>query len=308
MLLDGNPLEDITSTRRIRAVVADGRLYRRGVHLTVALTGRMAIGGLLLIVASCGFASSNESRNAGTYQNAGAGLSATVEADCVLPSNPTTIFEDRGLVLKVWTFPLEEVHMRPVLPDESGLLAYRATIHAEGAEERSPALHVPPALKDGEADVWRDENFNNHLAYHEGVGSIEPMTCLDALLFAEQNARVPQLERPTEFLASVLRRRVTERDEVVVVFGAGAELFPPASVHGFEIVDEYVAAGWQYWYVLHNHTRQANGALGVPVPSTSDVKFARSLAAQRGLERVRVTNGFYSFDATVAEISKFRAR
>jgi hypothetical protein len=24
-----NPLEDITSTRRIRAVVADGRLYRR---------------------------------------------------------------------------------------------------------------------------------------------------------------------------------------------------------------------------------------------------------------------------------------
>lgn len=271
------------------------------------MTGRVAIGGLLLIGASCGCASSNESRDAGRYQNAGAELSAPIESDCVLPSNPTIIFEDRGLVLKVWTFPLEEVHVRPVLPDEPGLLAYRATIHAQGAEERYPALHVPPTLKEGEGDVWRDENFNNQLAYHEGVGSIEPITCLDALLFAEQNARVPQLERPTEFLASVLRERGMGRDEMVVVFGAGTELFPPASVHGFEIVDEYVAAGWQYWYALHNHTRQANGALGVPVPSTSDVKFARNLAAERGLERVRVTNGFYSFDAAIAEISRFRA-
>ena len=30
VLLDANPLEDIANTQRIRAVVADGRLYRRG--------------------------------------------------------------------------------------------------------------------------------------------------------------------------------------------------------------------------------------------------------------------------------------
>lgn len=272
------------------------------------MTGRLAICGLLLSVVSCGFSSSNESEDIERYRNEGAGHFATVEPRCVLPSDPTTIVEDEGLVLKVWRFPLEEVHVRPVLPDESGLLAYRATIHAEGAHERYPALYVPPTRSEGDADVWRDEDFNNNLAYQEGVGSIEPITCLDALLFAEQNARVPQLERPTEFLASVLVRQLMERDEVVVVFGAGTELFPPSSVHGFEVVDEYVAAGWQYWYVLHNHTRQADGALGVPVPSTSDVGFARRLAAQSGLERIRVTNGFYSFDAAVAEISRFRAR
>lgn len=272
------------------------------------MPGRVAIGALLLSVVSCGFSSSNESRDVEANQNAGAGLFATVEPDCVLPSDPTTIVDDGGLVLKVWRFPLEDVHMQPVLPDEPGLLAYRATIHAEGAHERYPLLHVPSTENEDDADVWRDENFNNTLAYREGVGSIEPITCLDALLFAAQNARVPQLERPTEFLASVLRRRLTERDEVVVVFGAGTELFPPSSVHGFEIVDEYVAEGWQYWYVLHNHTRQANGALGVPVPSASDVAFARRLAARSGLEGIRVTNGFYSFDATVAEISRFRGR
>ena len=29
VLLDANPLEDISDTQRIRAVIADGRLYRR---------------------------------------------------------------------------------------------------------------------------------------------------------------------------------------------------------------------------------------------------------------------------------------
>ncbi|MEX2570178.1 MAG: hypothetical protein WD737_02665 [Gemmatimonadota bacterium] len=271
------------------------------------MTDRVVIGGLLLSLVSCGLRTADEPRGLNAYPDPEAGLLATVEPRCVLPSDPTTIVEDGGLVLKVWRFLLEEVHAQPVLPDEAGLLVYRATIHAEGTHERYPALYVPTP-NDGDAEVWRDENFNNNLAYREGVGSIEPISCLDALLFAEQNARVPQLERPTEFLASVLVNRLGERNEVVVVFGAGTELFPPSSVHGFEIVDEYVAAGWQYRYVLHNHTRQTNGALGVPVPSTSDVDFARRLAAQRGLESIRVTNGFYSFDATIAEISDFRGR
>lgn len=60
----------------------------------------------------------------------------------MLPSDPTTIIEDRGLVLQVWTFPLKEVHLRPVLPNDSGLLAYRATIRADGADERYPILQI----------------------------------------------------------------------------------------------------------------------------------------------------------------------
>lgn len=272
------------------------------------IAGRVAVVGLLGILASCGIAPSNESRDIETSDPATLGLSDIVESDCVLPPDPVTVIENEGHVLKVWTFPLEEVHSRPVLPNEPGLLAYRASIRFEGADERYPVLHVPPVRNEAEAEIWRDESFNNDLAYRGDVGSIEPITCLDALIFAEQNARVPQLERPTEFLASVLRRRTPEREEVVVIFGAGNEMFPPSTVFGLEIVDEYVARGWGYWYWLHNHTRQADGALGVPVPSTSDVRFARSLADARGLERVRVTNGFYSFDAAIEEIAGFRFR
>jgi hypothetical protein len=187
-------------------------------------------------------------------------------------------------------------------------LAYRAAIRKEGAEERYPALATPTDASGPNADVWRDESFNNDLAYRHVVGAIGPITCLDALLFAQQNARVPELERPTEFLASVLSKGSDEREEIVVVFGAGTGLSPPKTVYGFDIVDEYLAQGWSYWYLLHNHTRQSNRALGVPVPSTSDVQFARGLAAKRGLKRVRVTNGFYSFDAGIDEMRAFRAR
>jgi hypothetical protein len=272
------------------------------------MIGRVGIAGLMVIVGSCGFASYDETRGAQPDPRLGMSRPATGGSACVLPSDPQTILEEQGLVLKMWRFPLEEVHLNPVLPDEPGFAAYRSTIRAEGAEVRFPKLHLPSARDDAEASVWRDEMFNNDLAYREGIGSIAPISCLDALLFAEQNTRVPQLEHPTEFLASVLRKRVGDRDEVIVIFGAGSEMFPPRSVHGFEIVDEYLATGWRYWYMLHNHTRQASGALGVPVPSTSDVAFTRSLAAQRALERVRVTNGFYTFDASVAELSRFRAR
>jgi hypothetical protein len=257
---------------------------------------------MALLAVSCGVSSSAEFRDADTQQDAGAASA------CRFPSDPTIILDDGGLVLKVWRFPLEEVHVRPVLPDDPGLLAYRAAIRDAGADEMYPALHVPGSLPENEAAAWQEENHNNRLAYEGGVGSIDPISCLDALLFAEQNRRVPQLEQPTEFLASVLRRELPEQTEVVVVFGAGTEMFPPSSVHGFDIVDEYVGAGWQYWYALHNHTIQANGALGVPVPSMSDVQFVRRLAAQRGLERVRVTNGFYSFDSAVSDIASFRAR
>jgi hypothetical protein len=263
---------------------------------------------LLLVLGACGVAPPDDSPDGTAPGNAGtAEVADVVDPACVLPPDAVTHTDQDGLVLKVWTFPLEEVHSRSVLPDDAGLLAWRTAIRTDGAVEKQPALSLPPARDDNEARIWANESFNNDLAYRGEAGSIEPVTCLDALLFAEQNARIPQLRSPTEFLASVLRRERPGGEEVAVVFGAGSEMFPPRSVHGIEIVDEHVADGWRFWYMLHNHTRQSSGALGVPVPSTSDVQFVRRLAQVRGLERVRVTNGFYTFDAAIDEIQGFRS-
>ena len=65
-------------------------------------------------------------------------------------------------------------------------------------------------------------------------------------------------------------------------------------VYGFDVVERYRKQGWRFDYVLHNHTLQKNGdrlALGVTVPSTSDIQLARGLAETIDLENVRVTNG-----------------
>jgi hypothetical protein len=229
---------------------------------------------------------------------------------CSLPE-PTVLLDEDGVVLQVWTFRLQEVHNSQNLPNDEGLIAYRAAVRDAGAAEIRPALYVPDSQSEAEAQIWRDEEHNNELAYTTMLSSFDHITCLDALLFAEQNRRVPQLERPTEFIASVLRLEGTEGDDVTVVFGAGSDMFPPKSVYGLEVLDEYIANGWTWSYALHNHTLQRNGdaiTLGVPVPSTADVQFMRGQAALRGLENVRVTNGLFTFSAPVSDLSEFRSR
>jgi hypothetical protein len=227
---------------------------------------------------------------------------------CQWTAEPQILLDHDGAVLKLWSFGLEAQHLSFHLPEDAAFKDYRSLIESQGRAERYPALYVPPAQDSLEAAVWADELFNNRLVYASGIGLVQPISCLDALLFAHHNSRTPQLERQTEFVASILRRTNGVNDEVTVIFGAGDDTFPPMSVFGFAYVREYVDQGWEYWYLLHNHTRQANGVLGVPAPSTSDVRFTRGLADEYGLQRVRVTNGFYSFDAAIAELATLRSR
>lgn len=159
--------------------------------------------------------------------------------------------------------------------------------------------------------MWADEDYNNELAQSGQVGTIEPISCLDALLFAYQHNRFSQLENPTEFIASVLTKEVAGEPRLAVIFGAGSEMFPPKSVYGFDIVDEYRSQGWRHRYAIHNHTIQANGdrlALGSPVLSTSDVQLMKNLVEGSGLETGRVTNGFYTFSVDADEIGLMRSR
>jgi hypothetical protein len=82
-------------------------------------------------------------------------------------------------------------------------------------------------------------------------------------------------------------------------------------VYGFDVATDSAAQGWEYWYVLHNHTTQRNGdrlALGAPALSTSDVQLMRNLARDAGLGSARVTNGFYTYTVPVGELDRLRSR
>jgi hypothetical protein len=235
----------------------------------------------------------------------------TLGSACKMTAQTTTILERSGAILETWALRSGDVVTATELPNDPAFLAYRAAIKRDGADILRPVADPPIVRTDAEAEVWRNERFNNDLVFSGAVGSIAPITCLDALLFSRQASRISQIDQPTEFLASVLRRETSTGPDLVVVFGAGSEMFPPKDVYGFEVVNRFLAEGWRYWYAIHNHTVQKNGdllALGVPAPSTSDVQLYRSLGKQMGLESLRVTNGFYTFSASVHELGAFRAR
>lgn len=235
---------------------------------------------------------------------------ATTRSECRLPTERTVIRAEDGAVLETWELALADV-TTDALPGEPGFLEYRTAIERDGANLRRPVADPPVIDSEELAVIWEDEFFNTDLVFDGGVGSIDPITCLDALLFARQAERVSQLRQPTEFSAAVLRRETPEGTRLLVVFGAGLEMFVPRGFYGFDVVEDRRAEGWAWGYAIHNHTTQRNGerlALGVPVPSTSDVGLLRSLSADLGLDSVRVTNGFYTFRAAVHDLREFRAR
>ena len=229
---------------------------------------------------------------------------------CKMPAQTKTVLERDGAILETWALRAEEV-TTDSLPKDPAFLAYRAAIERDRANVRRPVADLPVVRTDAEAEVRRNEQFNNDLVFDGAVGSINPISCLDALLFSRQASRISQLDHPTEFLASVLRRETRTGADLFVVFGAGSEMFPPKNVYGFEVVRRFLADGWSYWYSIHNHTIQKNGdllALGVPAPSSSDVQLYRSLGKEMGLDSLRVTNGFYTFSASVNDLAAFRPR
>lgn len=238
------------------------------------------------------------------------GNRAAATPACEMPSQRTTVRAEGGAILETWELPLEAV-LTDRLPDDPPFLDYRSAIERDGADLPRPVADPPVIDTEELASIWQDEFFNNDLVFEEGVGAVEPISCLDALLFARQAGRVSQLEHPTEFIGSVLRRDASEGTRVVVVFAAGSDTFVPGGFYGFDVVGDYVRDGWNYWYAIHNHTTQRNGsrlALGVPVPSTSDVQLLRNLASDLALDSVRVTNGFYTFNAAASELDRFRSR
>ena len=88
-------------------------------------------------------------------------------------------------------------------------------------------------------------------------------------------------------------------------------MFPPKGFYGFDEIEQDLAAGWEFWTVLHNHTVQRNKgepALGVPAPSTSDVDLLRNLAKEMGLQSAWITNGFFTIEIPARAFKHYLGR
>lgn len=235
-----------------------------------------------------------------------------VDPRCTWPSEPTLLARDGGASLLSWELKATPWLDQPVIPDDPAYLAFRAAIRNAGGDRRWPAVtDHPEPTGEAEREIWRREQRNNELARSGRVGRIRPIHCLEALLFAYQHNRYSQLTHPTEFLASILRKRVGDEMHLRVQFAGGGDMLPPKSLYGIDRIEQAIADGWVLWVVLHNHTvkeHQGRPWLSAPVPSTSDVDISRSVARDLGLRQVRVTNGFYTIEVDAAELGELQGR
>ena len=226
--------------------------------------------------------------------------------ECRFPSAPTAIETRGNALLQYWEFDEGLLWSNPMLPADPAYAAYRRRVEEAGADQARPSQHVPEGEQENEN--WRRELHNVSQAYGARPSQIRSIECLDALVFAYQNNRFDQIYQPTEFISSILRKQTDGRTMVRIYWGAGDELFPPKDVYGFDEVGRDVSNGWEYVAMLHNHTiQEVDGQvrLGVPAPSVSDVQLLRGLAESYGLERVWVTNGFYTLDIPSEDLDRY---
>jgi hypothetical protein len=233
------------------------------------------------------------------------GSRSSAQVSCEL-HEPTVLQQQGNTVLQAWELAFAPIWSAEMLPRTPGYSAYRAAIRAADADELRPTADALKRTTDEERKIARREDLNNALMY-TGGGEIRPIRCLEAALFAWQDARYSQLTRPTEFIAHILRKD----KRLKVFFGASDQMFPPKDVYGFAQVTNEVAAGWEYWVVLHNHTlNTVDGklSLGVPAPSTSDVPLFKGLVERLGLREVWVTNGMYTGVISAENLGQFHGR
>lgn len=268
---------------------------------------RLRTGVVLVVAAACASSSSDGSRARSSSQDGAPRASSA----CSFDVSPTVLARDGTAILQMWIVADSDVWGSAVLPDDADFLAYRRAIEGAGAALRRPVADPPQPATDAERALWDAEARNVDVAFSGRAGEVRPVRCLDALLFATQNARYSQLSHPTEFIAAILRRRDRGRDVLKIYFTAGDMMFPPPALIPTDRIRQDRSAGWTLEAILHNHTVQTyrgRPALGVPAPSTSDVDLLRSLASGMGLQGAWVTNGFYTVEIPAALLDAYEGR
>jgi hypothetical protein len=119
----------------------------------------------------------------------GGGAAAT----CRLDEAPTIVGADGAAVLLRWELDARPVLFSPALPDDDGYRAYRRAIRDAGAELREPIADRAPPATDRERETWRREDHNASIVFAGRAGTLRPIGCLEALMFARQHARFSQL-------------------------------------------------------------------------------------------------------------------
>jgi hypothetical protein len=175
------------------------------------------------------------------------------------------------------------------------------------------------AIFAGAAAEWRGEATNATLVLEGRVGTITPVSCLEAMLWKWQAARYPMLEHPTEFGAFVLRGH----GRVHVYLSSADRVGQKIRDAITKRVQADASAGFRLVTHIHNHpflfdrkvgdrmwTLEATkeDVAGALAPSMTDVQFYRNLRNSLGLQEAWVMNGLNTSRFAAGEFDVLTAR
>lgn len=212
-------------------------------------------------------------------------------------------------VYQSWTFQAGQLPQEVALSRLPALSAFLDTVRArvgplDARAQLSRQIAYYAARPDSDS---QGEAANGRLVLSGDVGTLRPISCLEALLVDYQAARFPMASHPTEFHAVVMERG----RQVRVYFAGSGAPWPPRANLLFERVAADRGEGWRAVAHLHNHPFLFAGEgdiAGANAPSLTDVQFWRHLRESVGVESARVTNGFATFEAPAAAFDRLRAR
>lgn len=157
------------------------------------------------------------------------------------------------------------------------------------------------ALLERQRDVFDNAGFGNPEPWNAvisgEVGTLTDVTCLQSILFDQQNQDWPLWNAPTEAGAWVLTREqggstelrvhLLTQDAAMGIFGEEHRTAAEASI----------AEGWTLFAHWHNHFYAPNNPddlAGTVLPSDADLATYRDLRDTHGLEQAWVTNGLHA--------------
>lgn len=223
-------------------------------------------------------------------------------APCAFRTDPHVVESRESHFLQFWLEPDRPVLGTPTLPAAAGLHRFR--------EEVAESFPTDPIvlLDNLFLQIEGADAENNRIASAGEAGSIRPIHCLEALLFAAQVDRGVQrgnsmFSGPTEFLSFVLRKEGMLKIWFYTVDQPG--------IGGVSIFDDLLDAdredGWEVVRNIHNHNFFPEGdiLMGGIAPSAGDVQALRAAARRFGLPAASITNGFHTLDMTPADLWRF---
>jgi hypothetical protein len=168
-------------------------------------------------------------------------------------------------------------------------------------------------------EEWKGEADNSMLVLDGTVGKIEPMTCLEAMIWKWQNNRFLMISYPTEFGAFILKRNTDLRIYLSSSDIVGARIRSEV----LESIQTDIESGFELLAHLHNHPflfdrsigdrmwtmeETIDDIAGALAPSMTDVSFFRGIRDRYGLQEAWITNGIETSKFNAEEFDLLRSR